>query len=149
MRCVVQRVKSASVSVEGQTIAAIGPGLVVFVGIGREDERFQVEQAARKLAELRLFPDEQGKLNLSLAQVGGELLLVPNFTVLGDCSQGRRPSFEKAAAPEQASALFERLGEAVRSQGLKVSCGHFGAIMQVEVCNQGPITLIVDSKSQA
>lgn len=145
----VQRVRSASVTVEGHTVAAIGPGLVAFVGIARDDNEQQVEHLARKLAQLRLFPDEQGKLNLSLPQVGGELLLVPNFTVLGDCSKGRRPSFDKAAAPEQANALFEELVEAARSQGLKVSCGQFGAIMEVEVCNQGPITLILDSKNPA
>jgi len=149
MRCVVQRVSAASVSVDGEVVAAIGAGLVAFVGIGREDSREQMQYLARKLAELRVFPDEQAKLNLSLPEVSGELLLVPNFTVLGDCAKGRRPSFDKAASPEQANALFQALAEAARGQGLKVGCGRFGAVMQVEVRNQGPVTLILEGKSGA
>ncbi len=149
MRCVVQRVSAASVTADGQPVGAIGPGLAAFVGIAREDGEEQAQQMARKLAELRLFPDEEGKLNLSLPEVRGELLLIPNFTVLGDCAKGRRPSFDKAAPPEHARALFESLAEAARAQGLKVSRGQFGAIMQVEVHNFGPVTLIVDTKNQA
>jgi len=130
--------------VEGKEVASIGPGLVAFVGVARGDSEAESHTMAEKLGELRLFPDKQGKLARSLLEMDGELLLVPNFTVMGDCAKGRRPSFDKAAPAEQGRGLFEQVVARARALGLRVAAGPFGAFMDVEVVNQGPVTVIVE-----
>lgn len=151
MRLLLQRVSQASVTVSGRIVAAIGTGLLVLVGFGREDpEAFDAWPAyagmARKLLELRLFPDERGRMNVSLAESGGELLLVPQFTLYASCRKGRRPSFDRAAAPETAKALFDALvAEVERSLPGRTQTGIFGADMTVTLVNQGPVTILLDS----
>ncbi|AHF10142.1 MULTISPECIES: D-aminoacyl-tRNA deacylase [Dehalobacter] len=148
MRGVVQRVKSAAVRVENQTVGQIGVGLMVLIGIGQEDNRDDVKWLADKILNLRVFEDDQAKMNLSVADVGGELLLVSQFTLFGDCRKGRRPSFSEAAPPETARAMFESLTEYLQKTGIKVETGLFQADMDVELVNHGPVTLLLDSKKQ-
>lgn len=139
MRAVVQRVSSASVTVAGERIAAIGPGLLVLLGVRRGDTAEQADRLARKLLALRIFEDEDGKMNRSVADVGGEVLCVSQFTLWGDARKGNRPSFVEAAPPEEAEPLYERVREALGAQG-----GRFGAHMEVALVNDGPVTLIVE-----
>lgn len=146
MRAVVQRVSSARVEVAGQSAGAIGPGLVVLLGVGQDDEAGDAQWLADKIAGLRIFPDEQDKLNLSVAEVGGQLLVVSQFTLWGDCRKGRRPSFGRAARPETAEGLYQEFVQRLRSQGLTVATGVFGAMMELHLVNQGPVTLLVDSQ---
>ncbi len=146
MRAVIQRVAQASVEVEGQQVAAIGRGLLVLASFGPDDTDDDIRYMAKKIAGLRIFEDEAGKMNLSVADVGGEILAVPNFTIHGDCRKGRRPSFSAAAAPEQARELFERFLEALRATGVPTKAGVFGAHMHVHLINDGPVTLLLDSK---
>lgn len=144
MRIVIQRVSSASVKVEGSTVASIGPGLLLFVGIAAGDAEVDVALAAAKVAGLRLFSDQQGRMNLSLEEVGGEVLLVSQFTLLGEVARGRRPSFSAAAPPEYAEPLLVVFARALRDFGLPVSEGVFGARMEVELVNDGPVTLVIE-----
>jgi D-aminoacyl-tRNA deacylase len=146
MRAVVQRVTRAGVLVSGQEIALIGRGLLVLVGISREDTRADMEWLARKIVELRIFDDADGKLNLSLLDVRGELLLVSQFTLYGDCRKGRRPSYSDAAPPEQANGLYREFIEIVRQWVPGVQSGRFQAEMEVSLTNWGPVTLILDSR---
>lgn len=146
MRLLVQRVSQARVVVAGETIGAIGRGLVVLVGFTHGDGEAELALLTRKLVGLRIFEDEAGLSNLDLEQVGGGLLLVPQFTLYADCRRGRRPSFTPAAQPEAAEALFARFVEEVRESGLPVECGRFGAEMQVELRNDGPFTILLDSE---
>ncbi|MCE2542389.1 MAG: D-aminoacyl-tRNA deacylase [Acidobacteria bacterium] len=146
MRVVLQRVSSARVSVDGRECGRIARGLVALVGVGREDGPADVEYAAGKIRNLRLFEDDAGRLNRSLAEVGGELLVVSQFTLYGDCRRGRRPSFDKAAAPADALAIYEDFVAALRASGLTVRTGEFQAMMQVELVNDGPVTLLLDSR---
>ena len=146
MRAVVQRVSQASVEVEGRPKGAIGPGLMVLVGVGREDGEADAVWLADKIASLRVFPDAQDKLNLSVAQVGGQVLVVSQFTLWGDCRKGRRPSFSRAAGGEESRPLYERLVELLADRGLTVATGEFGALMEVHLTNQGPVTLLLDSQ---
>jgi D-tyrosyl-tRNA(Tyr) deacylase len=146
MRAVVQRVRRAAVVIEGETIAAIEHGLLVLLGVTTADTRADVQWLAEKTANLRIFNDEDGKMNLSVADVGGSLLVVSQFTLYGDCRKGRRPSFIAAAPPETAVPLYEAFVDALRSLGLPVQTGRFGAMMQVELVNDGPVTLILDTK---
>ncbi|MBI3891572.1 MAG: D-tyrosyl-tRNA(Tyr) deacylase [Candidatus Wallbacteria bacterium] len=146
MIAVLQRVSRASVSVDGRQVAAIGRGLLALAGIGSGDGRPDIDWMARKVPELRLFEDEAGKMNLSLRELGGELLLVSQFTLLADCRRGRRPSFSDAAAPEAAAPLFEELASAFRGAGVAVRTGVFRATMQVELVNDGPVTILLDSR---
>ena len=146
MRAVVQRVSEASVTVEGEEVGRIGRGLMVLVGFGPDDEDGDLEYMASKVVELRVFEDEQGKMNLSVRDIGGGVLLVPNFTLHADCRRGRRPSFSGAAPPDMARALFERFVEMVRGMGVPVGAGVFGAHMHVALVNDGPVTLLLDSK---
>ena len=146
MRVVLQRVSSARVSADGRECGRIGRGLVVLVGVGREDGPADVEYTAGKIRNLRLFDDAAGRLNCSLADVGGELLVVSQFTLYGDCRRGRRPSFDKAAPPADARAVYEQLVAALRSSGVTVRTGRFQAMMQVELVNDGPVTLLLDSR---
>ncbi len=140
MRAVVQRVSSASVSVDGETLAAIGPGLLVLLGVRVGDGEEEADRLVRKLRALRVFEDAGGRMNLSLEQAGGELLCVSNFTVYGDASKGNRPSFVAAAPPEEAERLYERVLEGLAAKG-----GRFGAHMAVELVNDGPVTVILDT----
>ena len=146
MRCVVQRVSRAQVSVDQRTIACIGKGLCVLVGVGTDDDENHVDYVATKLAGLRVFEDTMGKMNLDVRTVSGELLLVSQFTLLGDIRRGNRPSFTSAAQPERARSLYESLATKLRSKyGLPVCTGQFQAHMHVELTNDGPVTILIDS----
>ncbi len=145
MRAVVQRVRSAAVTVDGEVVGRIARGVVVLVGIGREDGEADVAYVARKVRDLRLFEDEGGRLNRSLADVGGAALVVSQFTLYGDCRRGRRPSFDAAAAPREARPLYEALVRALRDSGTRVETGVFRAMMDVTLVNDGPVTVLLDS----
>jgi D-aminoacyl-tRNA deacylase len=144
MRLVIQRVSAASVRVAGETVGAIGRGLLVLVGIERGDLPTAVAAAAEKLAGLRVFEDADGKMNLDLAAVGGAFLIVSQFTLAGSLARGRRPSFERAAAPEEAAPLVQALVDDLRRRGFEVATGRFRAHMEVELLNDGPVTLVAD-----
>ncbi|AVX31945.1 D-tyrosyl-tRNA(Tyr) deacylase [Carboxydocella thermautotrophica] len=146
MRAVVQRARYGRVTVAGQVIGEIGPGLVVLLGVGQDDGEEDARYLAEKIAHLRIFPDQEGKLNLSVKDSGGEVLLVSQFTLYGDCRKGRRPSFTEAAPPEQALALYERVRALLEEHGIKVATGQFQAEMLVELANDGPVTMLLDSK---
>ncbi len=146
MRCVVQRVTHASVTVEGETVGAIGPGFMVLVGVQEGDAEADAAYCAAKISGLRVFEDAEDKMNLSLADVGGQVLLVSQFTLMGDARHGRRPSFSGAARPEQAEPLFLRLVSLLEQTGLRVETGRFRTHMEVELVNDGPVTILLDSK---
>ena len=146
MRCVVQRVARASVTVEDQKIAAIGAGYLVLVGVEEGDTEADMIYCADKIAGLRIFEDENGKMNLSVADVGGEVLLVSQFTLLGDARHGRRPSFSAAARPEVADPLCQAMRQRLMDKGLPVQTGQFQAHMRVELLNDGPVTILLDSR---
>ena len=141
-----QRVRCASVSVGGNIISQIGVGLLVLVGVGKEDGDKDVQFIANKIAYLRIFEDEEGKMNRSVSDVGGEVLVVSQFTLLGNCRKGRRPGFNQAASPEKADTLYRELIENLKKTGLTIACGEFQAHMVVSLDNDGPVTLIVDSR---
>ena len=145
MRAVIQRVSEGSVSVDGETIGRIGKGLLVFLGVARQDTAAGAEYLADKIVHLRIFEDRAGKLNRSLLDVGGEMLVVSQFTLYGDCRKGRRPSFVEAAAPEKANALYEHFVAKVGTHGVKAATGRFRALMAVSLINDGPVTLILES----
>lgn len=145
MRVVVQRSKEASVTVEGKQIGAIPYGLVLLVGIAQEDTEKDVKWMADKIAGLRIFEDEPGVMNLDVTEVGGSILSVSQFTLYGDCRKGRRPNFMRAARPEQALKLYEHFNELLRAKGLTVETGQFGAMMDVQLVNDGPVTIIVET----
>ena len=146
MRAVVQRVREASVKTEGEIISRIGGGLLVLLGVAREDHRSEAEYLASKISNLRIFEDEAGKMNRSLIDTGGDMLVVSQFTLLGDCRKGRRPSFISAAEPDRANKLYEYFVEAVRQLGIPVATGRFKAMMAVALVNDGPVTLILESR---
>jgi D-tyrosyl-tRNA(Tyr) deacylase len=146
MRAVVQRVKSAAVSVNEDLIASIGRGLVVFVGVGKGDDAGDVEYLVEKIPHLRIFQDEGEKFNLSLMDVAGEILVVSQFTLFGDCRKGRRPSFTEAADPEYARDLYDHFVSGLGGKGLRVRAGRFQAMMMVNLVNDGPVTLLLDTK---
>lgn len=145
MRVVIQRVTSARVRVREETIGEIGPGLLVLLGVSPNDGPTDVEYIAGKLRDIRIFEDDQGKMNRSVVDVGGSLLVVSQFTLHGDVRKGRRPSFDKAAPPELARQLYEDVVRVLRGQGLRVETGAFQAHMQVELTNDGPVTILLDS----
>ncbi|TJY41409.1 D-tyrosyl-tRNA(Tyr) deacylase [Cohnella pontilimi] len=147
MKVVAQRVSEGRVTVDGEVTGEIGAGLVLLVGIGQEDEDADLVWMADKLAGLRIFEDADGKMNLSVTDIGGAVLSVSQFTLYGDCRKGRRPNFMGAAKPEQAEAMYERFNALLRERGLRVETGRFGAMMDVALVNDGPVTLIVDSRS--
>lgn len=149
MRIVVQRCRQARVTVEGETIGSIGRGLMLLVGVTHEDTERDAAYLAEKIAGLRIFEDEAGKMNLSVTDIGGAILSVSQFTLYGDCRSGKRPSFTAAARPETAEPLYERFNAMLREKGLTVETGKFGADMNVELVNWGPITLILDSPGGA
>jgi D-tyrosyl-tRNA(Tyr) deacylase len=145
MRAVVQRVSEARVVVDGTVTGSIGRGLVVLLGVGQDDTEKDADYLADKVAGLRIFPDEAGKMNKSVADCGGALLIVSQFTLYGDCRKGRRPSFDHAAAPELANRLYEYFVAQVRRRSLRAETGVFQACMAVHLINDGPVTLILDS----
>jgi len=147
VKVVVQRSKAASVTVDGEVIGRIEQGLVLLVGVTHEDTERDARWMADKIAGLRIFEDHEGKMNLSVADTGGQILSVSQFTLYGDCRKGRRPSFMDAARPEQAEPLYEQFNSMLREIGLTVATGRFGAMMDVSLVNWGPVTLIIDSKA--
>lgn len=149
MKIVLQRVKSASVAIEGSVVGEIDQGLLLLVGVGPDDTRDDASYLARKIAGMRIFSDENGKMNLSIDQVGGKILSVSQFTLFADTKKGNRPSFTGAASPEAANKLYEEFNEILRTEyGLIVETGEFGADMQVSLVNDGPVTILLDTKNQ-
>ena len=149
MRIVLQRVKSASVSIEGLVVGEIEQGFLLLVGVGPNDTRDDASYLARKIAGMRIFSDENGKMNLSIDQVGGKILSVSQFTLFADTKKGNRPSFTGAASSEAANKLYEEFNELLRTEyGLIVETGEFGADMQVSLVNDGPVTILLDTKNQ-
>lgn len=146
MRAVLQRVARAELSVNGERVASIGRGYVVLVGVTHDDTEADARYIADKIASLRLFEDEAGKINLGITDVGGEVLVVSQFTLYADCWKGRRPSFTDAAPPEMADRLYQRVVEMLREAGLPVQTGIFGAHMLVSLTNDGPVTILLDSR---
>lgn len=145
MRVVLQRVARASVSVDDHVTGAVGPGVLLLVGIGPDDSEVQARWMARKIAGLRIFVDEAGRMNRSLLDIGGGALVVSQFTLYGDCSRGRRPSFVGAAPPERAEPLYERFCALLAEEGVeRVARGMFGAHMRVDLLNDGPVTLVIE-----
>ena len=145
MRAVVQRVDKAKVTVDGKIVGEISRGLMVLVGVVEGDTEKDVQYLADKVTGLRIFEDEAEKMNLSVKDIGGEILSVSQFTLYGDCRKGKRPSFDKAAKPETAIVLYEKYNELCRQQNIKVETGVFGAHMLVELANNGPVTILLDS----
>lgn len=146
MRAVVQRVTQSDVAVDGKTTGAIKKGLMVLLGVAEDDTGKDAEYIASKTAGLRIFEDEEEKMNLSVKDVGGEILAVSQFTLMGDARKGKRPSFTKAARPEEANRLYEVFKEFLRKEGLRVESGVFQADMLVRIYNDGPVTILLDSK---
>ncbi|HEY4390819.1 MAG TPA: D-aminoacyl-tRNA deacylase [Paenibacillus sp.] len=145
MKVVLQRCKEANVTVQGEVVGSIGQGLMLLVGITHEDTEKEAAYLAEKIAGLRIFEDEEGKMNLSVTDIGGAILSVSQFTLYGDCRKGKRPSFIAAARPEQAEPLYNRFNEMLREKGLVVETGQFGANMDVALTNWGPVTIVLDS----
>jgi D-tyrosyl-tRNA(Tyr) deacylase len=146
VRVVVQRVSSASVDIGGETVGAIGNGLVLLIGVAREDSKEDAEFVANKCVNLRIFEDNEEKMNRSLLDTGGEILAISQFTLLGDTRKGRRPSFINAADPEKGNMLYEYFIDCLKGEGIRVEQGRFGAMMDVRLTNRGPVTVIVDSR---
>lgn len=145
MRAVVQRVSGASVAVDGRTIGKTGQGLLVFLGVGENDTPADMKYIADKVIGLRIFSDDDDKMNLSVADIGGSILVVSQFTLYGDCRKGRRPNFTAAMEPAGAKEMYESFVKYVSDAGIKTECGEFGADMKVELLNDGPVTLLLDS----
>lgn len=148
MKALLQRVTNARVSVAGKEVGRIGQGLVVFVGVAADDTEKDIEYLVQKIVNLRIFSDDAGRFNLSALDIGSELLLVSQFTLLADTRKGRRPSFTDAAPPDKAEELFNEFVKKARSTGLKVATGHFQQYMQVEINNDGPVTIMLDSRDK-
>jgi D-tyrosyl-tRNA(Tyr) deacylase len=146
MRAVIQRVKESSVTVKNEIIGKIGRGLLVLLGVANEDKANDAEYLADKITNLRIFEDDKGKMNRSLLETGGEMIVVSQFTLLGDCRKGRRPSFMNAADPEKANELYEHFVKEVRQKGVSVKTGRFRAMMEVSLINDGPVTIILENK---
>lgn len=148
MRAVFQRVKRASVTAEGREISSIGRGALVLLGVGKDDTEKDALYMAEKLAGLRVFPDDTGRMQLSLVDVAGQVLVVSQFTLYGDVKKGKRPGFDGAAPPEKGEELYEKVIEFLRAMGLEVKTGKFGAHMDVELVNDGPVTILISSKKE-
>ncbi len=148
MRAVVQRVSRAAVRVDGKVVGTIDKGVVVLLGVGKEDTEDDLAFMVRKIPHLRIFEDEAGKMNRSLREIGGAILCISQFTLYGNCRRGLRPSFDEAAPPPLALHLYEKLVERLRQEGLAVQQGQFGAMMEVELVNDGPVTILLDSKER-
>ena len=145
MKILIQRVKKADVKIEGQAVSAIDRGILALVGIEKGDTKEAVEKLAKKVANLRIFPDENDKMNRSLIDIQGEILVVSQFTLCGDCKKGTRPSFDKSAPPEIANELYEYFVSQISSYGIKACTGKFGAMMQVSLINDGPVTFMLEA----
>ena len=145
MRALIQRVDHASVTVDGEMVGRVGHGLLALVGVGRSDTSADVKALAAKVVGLRIFPDDRGRFNVSLKDVGGAMLVVSQFTLFADVRRGRRPSFTGAARPDHAERLVDEFARAVESEGVEVACGRFGAMMEVDLRNNGPFTLMVET----
>lgn len=145
MKAVIQRVKSAKLSVDGKLISEIGKGFAVYLGVGKGDSEAEIELLAKKIAKMRVFEDENERMNFDLATVGGQILLISQFTLFADCAHGNRPSFFDAEMPEKANDLYEQMKKALESYQLDVKTGVFGADMQIEQVNDGPVTIILDT----
>ena len=148
MRIVLQRVTRAHVEVAGETVGSIGAGLVILIGVTHTDTREDADYLASKVIQLRIFPDEAGRMNRSLLEVGGALLVVSQFTLYGDCRKGRRPGFDQAAAPDQARGLYEYFVESLKSKNVTVATGVFQADMEIHLVNDGPVTFVLDSQQK-
>lgn len=148
MRAIVQRVSKAEVSVADSSISSIGYGLVVYIGVGQDDSRNDAEWIANKLANLRIFEDEQGRMNLSALEISAEILVIPNFTLCGDCRKGRRPGFDAAAEPAMADELYKLVCQMLKSAGISAKNGIFAAHMHVSSTNDGPINILLDSRKK-
>jgi D-tyrosyl-tRNA(Tyr) deacylase len=148
MRAVIQRVSRAKVSVNGTVTGEIGKGLLILLGVGQTDAKSDADYMAEKVAGLRVFEDSEGKMNRSLAEVGGAVLVVSQFTLYGDVRRGKRPSFDAAAPPEKARELYEYFVERIRAAGLPYQTGRFQEMMQVELVNDGPVTILLDSEKK-
>ncbi len=146
MKAVVQRVLRADLKVDGKLISEIDKGLVVFLGVGQDDEEGDLIKLAAKISKLRIFEDANGKMNLSIKDIGGQILLVSQFTLYGDCSHGNRPSFIMAEKPERANSLYEQMKYLLEKENIPIQTGVFGADMKIDVLNDGPVTIILDSK---
>lgn len=144
MKVLIQRVKKSSVTIEGKLYSSIGSGILALVGIEKGDTLEQVQKAAKKISNLRIFPDENDKMNLSIIDVKGEMLIVSQFTLCGDCKKGTRPSFDKSAPPQIANELYEEFVKEIQMLGIKVQTGKFAAMMDVELINDGPVTFMVE-----
>lgn len=146
MRAVIQRVKNSSVTVDGAVVGEIGPGILLLLGVAGDDAEADADFLLNKIIHLRIFADDQQKMNLSLMDTGGELLVVSQFTLLGDCRKGRRPSFANAGPPEKAEALYHYFVQTARGSGIHVAEGRFGAMMDVALVNDGPVTFVLESR---
>ena len=144
MKVLIQRVKKASVTIDGEWYSSIGQGILALVGIEKGDGIEQVQKLAKKVTNLRIFPDENDKMNLSLLDVQGEMLVVSQFTLCGDCKKGTRPSFDKSAPPDIANNLYEKFTQEIKNYGIKTQTGKFAAMMDVELINDGPVTFMLE-----
>lgn len=149
MKIVLQRVRGAAVEVEGRVVGRIGPGICLLIGVEKGDSEEEAEALAGKITELRIFPDGAGKMNLSLGEIGGEVLAISQFTLAGSTKKGRRPSFDGAEEPERAEALINHLAGSIRQRGFRVETGVFQAIMNVHLINEGPVTFVLEAKKPA
>jgi len=145
MRAVIQRVKNAEVKIDGKIVGKIGKGLLVLLAVHQDDTEDKIEKMAAKIINLRIFADEEDKMNLSVKDVGGEILVVSQFTLYGDISKGNRPSFIESAKPDKAVPYYEKFVEKIKVSGLKTATGEFGAMMEVSLINDGPVTIIIDT----
>ncbi len=148
MRALIQRVKEGAVYIEGKEVGKIGKGFVLLLGVGQSDTIEDLDYLVDKVVNLRVFPDEEGKMNLSLLDVGGEVLVVSQFTLYADCRKGRRPSFTDAAPPEKGKEMYELFINKLRDRGVRVETGEFGAMMLVKIYNDGPVTIMLDSEDR-
>jgi len=148
LRALIQRVKEGAVYIEGKEVGKIGKGFVLLLGVGQSDTIEDLDYLVDKVVNLRVFPDEEGKMNLSLLDVGGEVLVVSQFTLYADCRKGRRPSFTDAAPPEKGKEMYELFINKLRDRGVRVETGEFGAMMLVKIYNDGPVTIMLDSEDR-
>lgn len=144
MRAVIQRVKKASVSIDGKVVSQIGQGLLVLLAVHQNDKESVVQKMAEKVVNLRIFSDSEEKMNLSVKDIGGEIMVVSQFTLYGDCKKGNRPSFTESAKPDKAIPFYDKFVKYISDQGIKVDTGKFGAMMEVELVNDGPVTIMID-----